>query len=308
MGSNQNPRLSFKIISTHCDLSEQTEKQYKSQLNILSDIFVLKDIFERPEFVISKLKSLYTLATMKTYLNVIIVYIRSTIDEIIAGGQVSDLVKTLEIYRTEWKTHQKNYEKEVAEGHMTDKQKKMFMTTAEFDVLIMKAIDKFGESSEEVLMLKLYRHAPVRSDYAVLRISLAPSDGHVASIRNWYHHPSSQMILNDYKTVKFYGTLKFKVSEDLKLAIDKYMVVKMLEDGDYFFSKKDGTPVSKNLFGKRIKTIFKKLGVEHPPNIQMLRHIYLMNKYGSIKKEMKDDAIMMGHSLDTQGNYILTYD
>ena len=74
----------------------------------------------------------------------------------------------------------------------------------------------------------------------------------------------------------------------------------------YFFTKGLAQkPISKNTFSKRIPVIFKKYGVGTPPTIQMLRHIYLMNKYGTIKEDMKDDSYMMGHSSETQKNYIL---
>jgi hypothetical protein len=36
----------------------------------------------------------------------------------------------------------------------------------------------------------------------------------------------------------------------------------------------------------------------------MLRHIYLSDKYGQQKEDMKQDSIKMGHSINQQADYI----
>jgi hypothetical protein len=37
----------------------------------------------------------------------------------------------------------------------------------------------------------------------------------------------------------------------------------------------------------------------------MLRHIYLSKKYSEVEENMKKDAVLMGHSANTQSQYIV---
>ena len=307
--------MDIELIKKHTELSEQTLKQYKSQINVLNKKIVTvktggSEILIRkyPELVLERLKEDYSAGTLKTYLNVIIVYIRSYIEELLDNHPIrlekknEYLYDTLKKYRSAWKEFQKDYEEKVKEGHMTEKQRAMFMTFDEYDEIIDQALmeDKFSQST---LILMLYRYAPVRSDYAILHIK---KENKWKNEGNWYDDIKGEIILNDYKTKKTYGELRFKVDKMLEDYLAKYIEENDLNYGDYFFTKGlQEKPISKNTFSKRIPAVFKKYNRENSPTIQMLRHSYLMNKYGAIKEEMKSDAYMMGHSVETQKNYIL---
>ena len=312
--------MDIELIKKHTELSEQTLKQYKSQINVLNKKLVTvktggSEILIRkyPELVLERLKEDYSAGTLKTYLNVIIVYIRSYIEELLDNHPIrlekknEYLYDTLKKYRSAWKEFQKDYEEKVKEGHMTEKQRAMFMTFDEYDEIIDQALmeDKFSQST---LILMLYRYAPVRSDYAILRLGEPNPMGNdfIEVDGNWYDDIKGEVILNDYKTKKTYGELRFKVDKMLEDYLAKYIEENDLNYGDYFFTKGlQEKPISKNTFSKRIPAVFKKYDRENSPTIQMLRHSYLMNKYGAIKEEMKSDAYMMGHSVETQKNYIL---
>jgi hypothetical protein len=58
--------------------------------------------------------------------------------------------------------------------------------------------------------------------------------------------------------------------------------------------KRNGGMITKSL-----NRIFKK-----KVGASMLRHFYDTHKYGAILKEMKNDAMMMSHSLAEQKNYV----
>tara|TARA_R110000751_G_scaffold4975_4_gene23579 strand:+ start:5995 stop:6945 length:951 start_codon:yes stop_codon:yes gene_type:complete len=312
----------LKLIEKHTDISPGTLGQYKSQLRSLyvkgSEYFgmdsenpLVEDLFldrvkEDPENMINIINKNWKGGTAKTYLNVLIVYLRCLIHEsqsASVGPTAAPvaLSATINKYREVWKTFQKDYEQKVESGEMTEKQKETFLGWVEFDSIISDGMDKFGPYSIQVLTLMLYRYQPLRADYASVYYDPGGNKG-----GNYW--TGEDLILNNYKTSKTYGKLVSPVSEFLEEYINKYIDENEVEEGEYFFPDKAESHISNNLLGKRIKNYFKQLGVENPPNLQQLRHIYLMNKYGAIKKEMDNDAFLMGHSKDTQNKYILKFE
>ena len=329
-----------ELIRSRTELSDTTFKQYVSQANTLYKIWrvaehhgiksiqgvgpglaknfagfdfsaqlerqFLEEVRENPSKIITLIETAYTHGTAKTYLNIIIVYVRSYIENNYMDHAPNELAKkllpVLESYRIAWKKFQADYEKQVAEGVMTPKQKDSYMTWEEFDAIIQTGIEKWGLFSQQVLTFMLYRHLPLRADYASLIYETEPGGDQ----GNFYN--GRKIVLNNYKTFKTYGTLTSEPPLILKQYLDKYIVDNDMTYGDYFYpNKKKDTHITNNLLSKRVRNYFLQLGVENPPNIQMLRHIYLMNKYGEVKTEMDNDAYIMGHSKTTQDKYILKF-
>ena len=324
----------YQLIEKHTDIAPGTLRQYKSQIftlykrgseyfgfdseNPLLSTASAEDLFlERvktdPENIINIIKKNWKGGTAKTYFNIVIVYLRcllqeESITESPMTQKVRDLGRTISKFREMWKELQKEYEQKVEAGEMTEKQKDTFLTWKEFDKIIGNSMDKFGPYSIQVLTLMLYRYQPLRADYASVYYwssGVPQSQDKTNSDGNYW--TGEDLILNNYKTAKTYGKLVSPVNELLEEYINKYIEENEIEEGDYFFPDKSGAHISNNLLGKRIKNYFKQVGVEDPPNLQQLRHIYLMNKYGGIKKEMDNDAFLMGHSKDTQNKYILNF-
>jgi len=320
----------YQLIEKHTDIAPGTLRQYKSQIFSLykrgSEYFgfvhfnenegsppnkdheevFLNIIKTDPENIINIIKKNWKGGTAKTYFNIVIVYLRcllqeESITESPTTQKVRDLGRTISKFREMWKELQKEYEQKVEAGEMTEKQKDTFLTWKEFDKIIGNSMDKFGPYSIQVLTLMLYRYQPLRADYASVYYDPGGNKG-----GNYW--TGEDLILNNYKTAKTYGKLVSPVNELLEEYINKYIEENEIEEGDYFFPGKcDFLHISNNLLGKRIQNYFKQVGVEYPPNLQQLRHIYLMNKYGGIKKEMDNDAFLMGHSKDTQNKYILNF-
>ena len=329
----------FESIVRNTSVKDTTIKMYKSQLKNLYEKGAIQfDIdYGTPEAedkffnfikfdplqVIKLIMNNWTGGTQKTYVNAVIVYMRSLIQDTYEGVNPQPithrLIKNLEIYRKVWRGKQKEYENQVKAGEMTEKQKNTFMTWEEYDDYISKAMDKYGPYSIQVLTLMLYRYQPLRADYASLEYE-SGIDKVVPPSGNYW--TGEELVINDYKTAKTYGKIKGKVDPMLEEYINKYIEENDMSESDnpkdrswFFPDKKNSNPVqepfsvpiSRNLLGKRIKGYFKQLGNENPPNLQQLRHIYLMNKYGEVKKSMDNDAFLMGHSKDTQNKYILNF-
>jgi len=314
----------FESIERNTSVKDTTIKMYKSQLknlyekgsvyfgmdyeNPLAEQLFLDRVKYDPDNIINVITKNWTGGTQKTYMNAIIVYMRSLIQDTYDGVNPTEesmkLLKNLEIYRKVWRGKQKEYEEQTAQGVMTDKQKDTFMTWKDYDDYISKAMDKFGPYSIQVLTLMLYRYQPLRADYA----SLYYDTSWDAKEKGGNYWDGEELVINDYKTSKTYGKIKGKVDSMLEEYINQYISENDMGEGDYFFPDKSNGPVSRNLLGKRIKGYFQQLGNENAPNLQQLRHIYLINKYGEVKKSMDNDAFLMGHSKDTQNKYILNFD
>jgi len=123
--------------------------------------------------------------------------------------------------------------------------------------------------------------------------------------KNYYDITDKEMIFNNYKTVKTYGQVREKVSPELVDILNAYLKHHPLyntkiEKPIPLLVHKDGSPLDKvNSMTRILNKIFDK-------NIgsSMLRHIMLTDKYGNMIEEQKKDSIGMGHSLETQKEYI----
>ena len=132
-------------------------------------------------------------------------------------------------------------------------------------------------------------HFPPRrsQDYTELKLKNFNKDED-----NYYLKGS--LYFNIYKTSKSFGEQTIKLPEELDKMIKKYM---KLINNDYFFfnpktEKKFTSPnitqLINGIFGKKVST-------------NMLRHIYLSNKYKDVPalKEMEKTATEMGHDFKT---------
>ena len=121
--------------------------------------------------------------------------------------------------------------------------------------------------------------------------------------KNYYDLATHRFIFNKYKTAKKWGEQIVNVPESLQkalLAFTKYHPNN--KEKEYkLLVKQDGTTLNTvNAITRILNRIFEK-------NIgsSMLRHIYLTSKYGDTVKDMKDTARGMGHTVETQRNYII---
>lgn len=99
---------------------------------------------------------------------------------------------------------------------------------------------------------------------------------------------------NIYKTAKSFGEQKIELPSDIDKQVKKY--IKKIDNEYFFFNPKTGNKLTSpnitlminSIFGKKIST-------------NMLRHVYLSNKYKDIPaiKEMYATSDAMGHDLKT---------
>ena len=107
---------------------------------------------------------------------------------------------------------------------------------------------------------------------------------------------------NNYKTVKTHGKQKVDVPKALNTIINLWRCYNKTE---HLLLNSRGSVMTENAMTKFIQKTFAK--TKKKISSTMIRHIYLTEKYGDQipLSEKEDDAVAMGHSVDTQqGTYV----
>lgn len=198
------------------------------------------------------------------------------------------------------------YENNANKQLKSEKDEKNWITKAEIDVRLkdlekqisemdmnnLNRLDKDIIQQHLVVSLYIGEHIPpMRNDYAGMRIS---SDD--LKIDNYVNMDSKQIILNQYKTDKTYGQKTIDIPPHIHGLMKRWL--KYNESGYLLVNIKAFDQMTKNGLTKYIYKIFKPRKV----STTILRKVYLSTKYPVIynRKDMKDDAYVMGHSIDTQ--------
>jgi hypothetical protein len=168
-------------------------------------------------------------------------------------------------------------------GIKTQKQAENWMSWSE----IVAIRDNLKPDSIEHLLLSLYVDIPPRRalDYTNMKMV---DDG----INNYCDMKNKQFIFRKYKTAKTMGEQSEPISEELYKVIEAFH---NKYDSDYLLGKSYTSPNITKMLNKIFKS---------KVSVNMLRHIYLSDKYGQQQKEMQSDALAMGHSGAMQKDYI----
>lgn len=142
---------------------------------------------------------------------------------------------------------------------------------------------------QKALLLALYtRIPPVRNDYYNLKVK-----NYNPEIDNYYGNKI--LVLNNYKTAKYYGRIIIRIDNTLK-----ELIKKNINDTDFLFITEKGVPFSSTNFTKYFQKIFQE-NFNTKTNFQMMRNIYITHMYE--KKDLSLEKIklinrIMGHSLE----------
>lgn len=157
------------------------------------------------------------------------------------------------------------------------------------------------------VILSLYFYVPPKrnQDWTLMNI-VYKDDDKLSTDKNYYDYTNNKFIFNKYKTSRTKGCLIEDVPNELKKVFDIYLKFHPVLNGKKP-DKKTNTPLLVYQDGKdlsSINSITRILNRIFDKNIgsSMLRHIYLSSKYGSTLKNMKEDANIMAHSVQTAMN------
>jgi len=201
-----------------------------------------------------------------------------------------------------------------ATGARTEKQDANWITWDEVmkhHAELEEAVAKFAKSKMlttghwntllSFVILSLYTLLPPRrnQDYQDLYIVKKWSP-EMTKDKNYYDLATQKFIFNKFKTSKSHGVQEVSIADNKPLLDVMTLYIKLHPskgkgemrflvnaDGSALSSVNSITRILNKVFGKQIGS-------------SMLRHIYITNKYGDVKKEMKADADAMGHSVAEQ--------
>jgi len=193
-----------------------------------------------------------------------------------------------------------------------DKQKSNLMTKDEIEQIRKNMIRGFKTFTNKLnydmmldyVILSLYTlQPPRRNEYFNMRLvdkleKIKDDDNYLV-----YGPNKKVFVFQSYKTAWRYGRQVIPINKDMELVLKKYLPVRnviAMKDNDHLLVKWG------NLNMENSNDITRRLNRALGKNIgaSMLRHIYLSEKYGDTLKEMKADAVNLGHSLDEQKEYI----
>jgi len=176
---------------------------------------------------------------------------------------------------------------------------------SEIKITKKKISDSMFNKLLKYVILSLYILLPPRRNLDWMKMIISFNGDTEDKKYNYLDVKNKQFIFNVYKTSSKYGEAKIPIPEKLMEVLDVYinnhpLYNKKLPHNIPLLVYYNGKPFEKvNSITRILNKIFNK-----KISSSMLRHIYLSSKYGDDLKEREKDAKIMGHSLQTQKDYI----
>ena len=296
-----------KVISkSRPNLKPNSVRQYEIQLNKLKSLFESDnyDFLKNINSVKDKLKDLHYTSVRNMY-NAIIILLMALND----NNKYDKLIKEYGDLRDELNT---KYEEQVKSKKLTEKEEKNFAKIEDIEDMISKltteiktykkktSLNKMEVSKLRAwILFNMLIRIPTRNDASNMKYisqksykSLSDEDkknnNYLVNERN-----NMKFIYNVYKTSKKWGENVIPVPQDLKPMLRLYIKLMDYKVGDNIF------PMSRNAISQLLTKTSKQY-LNKNISSSMIRKIYLTEKYGNINEEMKKDAKMLGHSVQTQ--------
>jgi len=159
------------------------------------------------------------------------------------------------------------------------------------------------------VITSLYTYQPpVRADYAMDILTQSEYDAvsdEEKSKRNYLVINKREKFFhfNKYKTHNLHGDKRVKVNKPMNAVLNKWLNV---NKSGWLLLNIRKEPVNENQLGKAVTIAFDPCGKRI--GINMLRKIYLTEKYQHEKAQKKDDADAMLHSVSTQQKEYVKYE
>lgn len=258
-------------IKNDTTLTENSKRNYLTKIELL--IKKGLPINNTEEQIISKLKEAYPKAN-STY--------KSMLYPIIKYRELTDL--PVDKLKEEYTTITKDY-LEKQEDQTTDKP---LITLKELKKL-KKKIEK--DNIQFKLLFSLYtEHPPVRNDYYNVKYQNYDTEKD-----NFYDKNNKTIIINEFKTSKYYEPIKVALSRSETTLINK--LIKRVSN-DFIFYNSKGEIYNDKSFSKYLIREFKKISGIGLGSSD-LRKIYITDNNNKSLKERKEIATKMGHDVYT---------
>jgi integrase len=302
------PALESKLVEEK-KVSPSTAATYLKTLTILNDKKPLKNLnfLKKTEEILPRIAE-YAESSQRAILATIVSVL----------SLFPKMKKTYEVYRAAMMTRVEEGKKvaEETKGTKSKKQEENWMTWDEVNAVKDKLAAEVAEDVknktlnvgefEKVLhhlVLSLYTDIQPRrnADYTEMRVVKSWKED-APKEHNYYDIKGKRFIFNKFKTAKTYGQqiveLPQSLVDTLTYYIKRHPLAKERKTDYPLLVEASGEPlVAVNAITRILNKIFgKKVGSS------MLRHIFVTDKYGGVKKEQIKDALAMGHSVAEQQN------
>lgn len=277
----------------------------------LEDLNFLKN----EEEVVEKLQDL-KLSTQKNYLSAIIVALDAMNDE----GDYDDELEYYRGYLAELqKQHQEEQEKQQKtksqdENWVSMKQLRKVMNNYKADIMERELLTKDGLTRKQFDLVQKWvvanlflsdENPPTRLDYAPMRVI---SENDFNKLSDEDKEDNNYLVLKsrnkkyfhfgEYKTAKKYGANVIPVGKKLNSVLNIWL---RINPTDSLLLNSQGKPQTANGLGKYITKVFEPTGKKI--GVNMLRHIFITEKFEPQLEEKQEVAKKMGHSVGTQELY-----
>ena len=306
--------LTEELTEARPNVKPNTIRQYEIQLNKLKKVFESDnwDFLSKPEDVVDKLKGNKFTSQRNSY-NAIIVLL-------MALNHDNKYDKLLEEYGKLRDTLNNKYVEDQQSGKISEKQKENFAELSEIQKMIsemeseikakdLKKQNKLSGKEKELLTVyviySLLVRLPIRNDMAGMELITKTqynklSDDQKKNTNYLVNEKSSMfMVLNEYKTSAKYGEKKIDVPKDLEKIFRMYIKITKKQPGEVLFVSSTGKAISRNAMSQLLlKTSKKRMG--KAISTTLMRKAVVSDKFGDMKKEQKELADIMGHSVGVQ--------
>ena len=294
-------------------LKNNSVKAYATSLKLLApEEETGLDFLYDHESVMLKLGK-YKPTTRKNYLNAAIVVLRGDTSK--AGAtSLAKFENLRDKYNTEYSDNARAHKK-------TPKQEENWIEWDDYLAIVDKLRDsvshlKSGPSEwsesdlmkyQDYILTLLYSKYPLRNDLSETRVISKTSynnltDADKSGGNYLVRHSTNKyfLCLNEYKTSKKYGEKKIEIDAALLKPLRKWL---RKQTSGFLLINTQGQAMSSNGITKALNRIGRQQRGK-PFGTSLLRHSYLSNKYADVQAEKEKDSHIMGHSIQTQEDYI----
>jgi len=295
----------MSIDAKYVDILTKVYPNLKSRENYMSRLrgllsklpeTQLTDILQHPDTYYPKIQAAYeSLTTRKNVLTAILVLFRE--DDDLKTNHAAAYIKWKKLHDDLTKHQEAKIRRSEPEQKQIEKYTSYEEIEQKYNELRKRGPHDSERHSMEFLLLSILVHMrPKRADLGSIKIFYEndprKTDINYVVIRK---KGTSYLVMNVYKTTKYYQT----VEEDMPEALVKDILTSVKRwPRDYVFRKDDGEPMSNNTYTAFVKATFEKL-FGRATGVSMLRHIYITEKLNfddMTLEEQDEEAKLMLHT------------
>jgi len=284
----------------------KTRENYAARIRGLIAKLKVKTLLEvliNPEAMYPQIQKLYTsLTTRKNVLTVLLVMFRE--DKELQEDHKEAYAKWKKLHDDLTKLQVAKVKRSEPEAKQVEKYTSYEEIEAKYEELKKRGFHDTERHSIQYLLLSMLVHLrPKRADLGAIAIyrekDPRKTDANYVVLRT---KGTSYLVMNMYKTSKYYQTVEEDLPEglvkDIQTSLNRW-------PRDYLFRKDDGEPMSNNTYSVFVKTTFEQL-FGRATGVSLLRHIYITEKLNfddMTLEEQDEEAKLMLHTSGLQRQY-----